>query len=190
MARRSKKSFAAGTRCGGDDTVETNLASAAKKVAAVSPMARLGALRPPRYGCGRPWSRDRRVRRRVSAGTPPSVRSCWRCCARLHVLRQGIVEPGGDLTDAGAECARSRFQTGAEIDIAHIPRPAGVQQILNRGAEAELQLTVDLVIERINRVVQPIEAVGSSTATRPWRGGHVGIGLVDQAAPRRPGRRD
>ena len=57
-----------------------------------------------------------------------------------------------------------------------------MQEILNRGVEAELQLTVDLVIERINRLVQPLEAVAFVHRHEGLGdGGHVGIRLVDQA---------
>jgi len=66
-----------------------------------------------------------------------------------------------------------------------------VQQVLNCGVEAELQLTVDLVVERINRVVQPIEAVGFiHRHVGHGDGGNVGIGLVDQAHHTKAGRRD
>ena len=100
----------------------------------------------------------------------------------LQVLRQGLVEPGNDLADARAEARDHRVEPGVEIDIAHIPDHAGKQQILNGGVEAELHLPVDAVVERIDRVVQPLKAVGFVDRHKGHDdGGHIGIRLVDQA---------
>ena len=78
----------------------------------------------------------------------------------LQVLRQGLVEPRNDLADARAEARDHRVEPGVEIDIPHKPDHAGKQQILNGGVEAELHLTVDAVVERIDRVVETLKAVG------------------------------
>jgi len=73
----------------------------------------------------------------------PSVRSCRRLLRPPGVLRQVIVEPGGDLTDAGAEARGSRIpDRRLKSTWTHIPDHAGVQQILNCGVEAELQCRV------------------------------------------------
>src|SRR6185503_7259251 len=115
MARRSKKSFAGTPRAAAMMRSRRKLASAAKKVVAVSPMARLV----------RELQRDDAIAQVLPELAAPG----------LHVLQQGIVKPGGDLTDARAEARDHRIQTGAEIDITHAPDHAGVQEILNRGVE-------------------------------------------------------
>ena len=52
-----------------------------------------------------------------------------------------------------------RVETVLEIDIAHIPDHAGKQEILNRRVEAELHLPVDAGVERVDRVIEPLELV-------------------------------
>src|SRR5262249_44685527 len=70
--------------------------------------------------------------------------------ASLQVLRQSVIESGGDLVDTRAEARDYRIQSGFEINVPHEPDHAGEQEILNCRIKAELHLTINLAVERVN----------------------------------------